>query len=85
MVRCKMRCIEVTESSSSYGGPPVESKRVKLSAVADEANKSWSKWTPGGDVSLTINNPDAFAQFKVGEFYFVDFTVAPAKEADEAK
>lgn len=33
---------------------------------------------------MTINNPAAFDQFEPGQVCFVDFTLAPAKEADEA-
>jgi hypothetical protein len=87
MVRAKFRVTEVTTSISNYGGAAgtIESKRVKLSAVGDEHNKTWSKWTPSGELTMTINNPAAFEQFKPGQCYFVDFVEAPAKEADEGK
>lgn len=84
-VRAKFRVTTVSKTANNYGGNAgtVEQNEVKLSAVSDDANKSWSKWTPGGEIRMTINNPDAFDQFKVGECYFVDFSDAAAKEADE--
>lgn len=86
-VRAKFRVTAVTTSASNYGGNAgtVETKAVKLSAVSDPANVNWSKYTPGGEISMNINNPAAFEQFEPGKCYFVDFTEAAAKEADESK
>jgi hypothetical protein len=58
---------------------------VVLSAVSGEENKTWAKYTPSGKIELTIDNPDAYDQFELGKTYFVDFSIAPAKEADESK
>ncbi len=80
-VRAKFRCNKTTKTCWGDNNP--DSNSVTLSAVGDSINKSWAKWTPGGTIEMTINNPDALDQFKVGEYYFVDFTVAPAKESDE--
>jgi hypothetical protein len=87
MVRAKFRCTNVSKSASNYGGQPgtVESNVVTLQPVCDDHNKTWSKWTPCGDIKMTINNPEAFDKFVPGECYFVDFTPAPAKEADEPR
>jgi len=70
-VRAKMVC----ESKSG--------NQVQLRAVVDDENKTWAMYTPCGDVRLTIDNPGALDQFEAGRTYFVDFSVAPAKEADE--
>lgn len=86
-VRAKMRCTVVAKRAINYGtnAGTIDTTEVELTPVSDDANKTWSKWTPGGSVKLTINNPEAFDQFQPGETYFVDFTPAPQKEADEAK
>lgn len=85
MIRCKVRCTSITHTATNYGADAGkhESDSVKLNAVNDEANKTWSKWTPSGSFDLSINNPEALKQFEVGQTYFVDFTPAPQKEADE--
>ena len=80
-----MRVTNIMKITSNYGTGPQYSDTVKLTAVAGDENKTWSKYTPSGSVELTISNPEAFDQFKIGEFYFVDFTRAPATEAEEAK
>lgn len=41
-----------------------------------EGNGDWSKWTPSGDLSITITNPDAVEQFEVGEVYSLTFQKA---------
>ncbi len=81
MVRAKFRCTAKTSrtQSGSYGPtptPPVDTEEVQFQAVMGDENKEWSKWTPSGQVTMTINNPAALAQFEVGKDYFLDFTPA---------
>lgn len=74
-VRAKFQATQV--QVTDYG------TRVTLQAAYDEENKTWSQWTPHGELQMTITNPAAAEAFKQGEYYFLDFTRAPAKEADE--
>jgi hypothetical protein len=56
-----------------------EQHEVKLSAVIDgcEENKSFSRWTPAGEVSLWISDETVAASlFEVGKEYYLDFTLA---------
>lgn len=34
-----------------------------------EGNGDWSKWTPSGELSMTITNPAAIEQFEIGAVY----------------
>jgi len=75
-VRAKMRCIEVSDRTS-ITGKAVETKFIRLQPVYgsdenDKANKEWSRWTPSGELQMTVTNPDAFNQFKLGVCYYVD-------------
>ncbi len=38
-----------------------------------EANIDWSKYTPNGEITMTITNPAAIDQFEIGEVYGVSF------------
>lgn len=38
-----------------------------------EANKEWSKYTPTGELKMTITNPAAFDQFDIGGVYRLTF------------
>lgn len=82
-VRAKFKVQEVAKQAG-YGQEGHIMSRVRLSAVSDEANKTWAKYTPSGSLEMQIDNPEALNQFEVGQFVFVDFTPAPAKEVDEA-
>lgn len=76
-VRAKMRCTGRHELAE-FGAESTPSKViVSLQAVADqnEKYKSWSKWTPCGELRLEITNPDAFKQFELGKVYDVDLTL----------
>lgn len=72
-VRAKFKCEQINGSS------------VTFHAVIDDANKTWAKYTPSALLQMQIDNPDALKAFEVGKHYFLDFTSAPAKEADESK
>lgn len=71
MVRAKFRVEAVQDIGEA-------SKSVTLRAVysddKESANYSWSKWTPSGELRMSITNPDAFNQFELGAEYFLDFT-----------
>lgn len=68
-VVAKLRCISIELFE--------QSRQVKLSAVTtsdpNDPNASWSKWTPAANLSMTISNPAAYEQFKVGGEYLVTF------------
>lgn len=71
MVRAKMKCHEIASVDAGNGAT---NEVVKLTAVHGPGNEAWSKYTPSGQVSLSITNPEAVKQFKVGAAYLVDFT-----------
>jgi hypothetical protein len=76
-VRAKFR-VHATRQQIGYDNQKQEV--VELSAVMDEANKSWSQYTPQGTITLTITNPAAVDQLALGGFFYVDFTPAPSVE-----
>lgn len=68
-VKARMNCVQITDRGSE--------KEVKLTPVVtsseDDPNHSYSKYTPSGEITLSITNPAAFEQFVVGEIYDVTF------------
>jgi hypothetical protein len=69
-VVAKFKCVEKTERD---GNPnPVD---VRLVPTYDEngPNKQWSKWTPSGEIKLTITNPPASDAFVPGVEYLITF------------
>lgn len=81
MIRAKMSCESVVNYESTVSGEKY-SETVRLRAVyspnPESENYSWSKYTPCGEVSLTISNPNAWGKFEVSKEYFVDFTLVEA-------
>lgn len=75
-----MRVTGRHESTGVTGKGLVEQVTVTLQAVYggddDKANAEWSRWTPSGELRLTITNPAAYEQFKLGKAYFVDLALA---------
>lgn len=71
-VRAKFTCTEVTQ----YAGG---SKKVVLQPVtpppnASEEDKAFWKYTPSGNLTMTIDNPPASSLFNAGGRYYIDFT-----------
>lgn len=44
-----------------------------LKPVVGPGNESWSKWTPSGELKITVTNPAAAAELEVGGTYYLDF------------
>lgn len=74
-VQAKFRVTQKTEHSGLGGVASVE---VTLQAVYDadptSPNHSWSKYTPSGEVKMSITNPAAAEQLKTGKAYLLTFT-----------
>lgn len=50
---------------------------ISLSAVTSgPGNESWSKWTPWGELRMSVTNPDAIAAFTPGKEYLIQFREA---------
>lgn len=65
------------------GQPDQVNVEVKLGAAfgaylngLPEGNGDWSKWTPAGELSMTITNPAAVDQFEIGVVYRLTFDKA---------
>ena len=81
-VIAKFRVIARTESVGYADGTGKTQESVKLSAVGGPENENWSKWTPSGSIEMTITNPAALDQFKVGGHVMVTFE--PVAEEDRS-
>ncbi|QAB30911.1 hypothetical protein [Pantoea ananatis] len=71
-IRAKFQCHYIHKSDDGL------SRTVNLNAVTTGSpeNEEWSKYTPGGQISIHISNPAAFNKFEQGKEYYVDFTEA---------
>ena len=67
MVRCKFTVQRVEAFASNIN---VE----LLPVISGEENKSFSKYTPSGKITLTVTNEAVYDFFKPGKDYYVDFT-----------
>lgn len=74
MLRAKFRVNAVEKQG--------ENELVTLNAVAsalpNDPNHEWSKYTPSGELRMTLSNPDAQGKLEQGKSYFLDLT--PAEE-----
>ena len=59
-------------------------EELKFSAVTEKAfndegksdDNDFSKWTPSGELTMTVTNPDLIGKFQVGEKFYLEFTKA---------
>jgi hypothetical protein len=76
-VRAKVRVTGRHEFTGVSKDAGIVQVTVHMQPVYDEGtNSQWSKYTPSGDLNLTITNPEAYKQFELGKAYFVDFSPA---------
>ena len=82
VMRAKMQVNSITPY-----GTPVTQETLSMNCVAksgaypadgsDEDN-SFARWSPSGSLSISIQNPNLFGKFTVGQKFYVDFTEASA-------
>lgn len=74
MLRLKMVINTVARYADQSGD--IQSEEITASCVTSDkegaANKQWSKWTPIGRLSFTVNNPAALGKVLPGQFFYVD-------------
>lgn len=66
MVRAKFKCTQK------------EGNQLKLEVIysGSEENELFWKYTPAGQIQMSVDNEKAQEQFEVGKEYYVDFTPA---------
>lgn len=83
-MRAKMVVTEVNRSGFLNGNGFQKQDRIKCVAVAaksypadgaDEDN-TYAKFSPAGEVTLTIANPDLIGKIEPGQKFYIDFTLA---------
>lgn len=77
-IRAKMQLTHVTETVRGNQGDKI----LKFAAVYDQTipeERRFQKATPTAEFTMTVNNPLALEQFKLGEKYYVDFSPAPSE------
>lgn len=72
--KVKLNHIQPNQGSETLTFNPVSKTSYDNSGL-DEDN-TFAKYTPGGQLTITVANPALLGQFKVGEMYYVDFSKA---------
>lgn len=76
-----MRAKMVVESVTAYGQSEVLKMRAvpKSTAYPDDGSdedNTYAKWSPCGELSITVANPMLWGEFKPGDKFYLDFTPA---------
>lgn len=69
-IQAKFYCARITRDA-------YKNETVALSAVTGVGNEGWSKFTPSGELMITISNPEAQGKFEPGASYLLTFEPAP--------
>jgi hypothetical protein len=76
VLRLKLQVQSVKKVADVDGN--ISQEEVVLNAVYGpngSANAQWCKWTPCGNFSFTVSNPQAFDKLRTGQFVFADLTL----------
>lgn len=85
-MRAKMAVESVLSSGYWDGKKYVSIDKLTLKAVCpdkfgpngESEDSTFARFTPQGDMTLTVNNPDLVGQIKPGQKFYLDFTRADA-------
>lgn len=89
-VICKFRCTEITKRAGGSQYHPVSDEQIAMQQVdvvlvaaktTEDDNVDWSRWTPAGELRMTITNPDGFRQFEVDTDYTIEIRKAQPQKA----
>lgn len=75
MVRGKFMVVEITEYSWSATARKITFRPEYDSTLPED--QKYAKSTPSGEISMTVDNPPAIEQLKLGKKFYVDFTEVP--------
>jgi hypothetical protein len=73
MVRGKFQVTAITEHS--YPTKEIEFATVYDTSIPED--QRFLKATPYGSIKMSVDNPVALEQLKLGRFFYVDFTEVP--------
>lgn len=73
-VRAKFKVVE--KHDQLQDGKTVGSVKLRPVYTGSPENDSFFKWTPAGEINLSIVNEAAFLALRLEEEYYVDFTPA---------
>ena len=76
MMRAKMKVVNV--QSHDGGNETIKFRAIgKDSAYPEDGtdeDNSYARWTPNGELSLTIANPELWGKFAIDDKFYLDFT-----------
>lgn len=78
MMRAKMQVQSVTggETYESITMSAVTSSDKPYGPNGENEDNTYARYTPSGNLSLSITNPALIGKFKVGQKFYLDFTEA---------
>ena len=72
MVRAKFQVTAITEHVWGNGVKTVRFEPRYDASIPED--QRFAEATPSGELSITVNNPAALEQFKLGQQFYLDFT-----------
>lgn len=73
---CKFKITSVTRFEGAQ--EQITASAVCFNPFDHPENKSFSQYTPSGDLKFTVSNPELFDNFKPGAFVYLTLSEAPA-------
>ena len=74
-MRAKFRCNSVEFFTDDY----YQAKLTPVQATENQEDQDFNRFTPSGEMQISIDNPKANGYFKPGSSYYLDFTEAKEK------
>jgi hypothetical protein len=76
-MRAKFFIQSITKTASAETLEMLPVTPGKFGPSGESEDNTYARWSPSGNLRLTITNPDLIGTFTPGEAYYLDFTKAP--------
>lgn len=77
--------IVASVTPNTYGGDKVVNEEIKMHCVCgnqpfgpngESEDNSFARWSPSGNLNITVTNPNLFGKFVAGQKFYIDMTPA---------
>jgi hypothetical protein len=76
-MRAKFKATKVETISETFQNVTMQAvTEAPFDADGKSDDNSFSKWTPTGQITMSISNPDLIGKIVEGQKFYVDFTPA---------
>jgi len=85
MIRAKAEVVGVEDQNTTVGEKYAEAITLEAVTADTPENAEWAKYTPSLQLTMHIDNPNAWGKLVEGQECYIDLTPIPAAEPESVQ